>query len=67
MLVGEFFEDILAGCIVNRGERPMAPGDLIPLSPPQGIETEEVDEDAEEAQYEDMEPFERGPEITETR
>ena len=65
--MGEFFEDILAGCIVNRGERPMAPGDLIPLSPPQGIETEEVDEDAEEAQYEDMEPFERGPEITETR
>lgn len=31
--MGEFFEDILAGCIVNRGERPMAPGDLIPLSP----------------------------------
>ncbi len=65
--MGEFFEDILAGCIVNRGERPMAPGDLIPLTPPQGIEAEEVDEDAEDGQYEDMEPFERGPEITETR
>ena len=45
----------------------MAPGDLIPLTPPQGIEAEEVDEDAEDGQYEDMEPFERGPEITETR
>lgn len=64
--MGEFFEDILAGCIVNRGERPMAPGDLIPLSPPEGIEAEAVEED-DEGQYEDMEPFERGPEITETR
>ncbi len=71
--MGEFFEDILAGCIVNRGERPMAPGDLIPLTPPQGIETEQIDEDdagegsETDVQYEDMEPFERGPEITETR
>ena len=61
---GEFFEDILAGCVVNRGERPMAPGDLIPLSPPEGLETEEEEEEAEA--YEDLEPFERGPEITET-
>jgi hypothetical protein len=65
--MGEFFEDILAGCIVNRGERPMAPGDLIPLTPPQGLETEEVEDEEEGAQYEDLEPFERGPEITETR
>ncbi len=65
--MGEFFEDILAGCVVNRGERPMAPGDLIPLTPPQGIEAEEVEEDDDAPQYDDMEPFERGPEITETR
>lgn len=66
--MGEFFEDIVAGCIVNRGERPMAPGDLIPLTPPVGAEAEEiVEEDDENGQYEDMEPFERGPEITETR
>ena len=64
--MGEFFEDILAGCIGNRGEHPMAPGDLIPLAPPEGIEAEAVEDD-DEAQYEDMEPFERGPEITETR
>ncbi len=63
--MGEFFEDILAGCVVNRGERPMAPGDLIALTPPEGMEP---DEDAEEGPgtYEDLEPFERGPEITET-
>ncbi len=66
--MGEFFEDIIAGCIVNRGERPMAPGDLIALTPPVGIEAEEIDEeDGEEGRFEDLEPFERGPEITETR
>jgi Protein of unknown function (DUF3710) len=65
--VGEFFEDILAGCIVNRGERPMAPGDLIALTPPQGLEPDAEDDAEPESAYEDMEPFERGPEITETR
>ncbi len=64
--MGEFFEDVIAGCIVNRGERPMAPGDLIPLTPPVGIEPDEVEED-DEGRFEDLEPFERGPEITETR
>lgn len=68
--MGEFFEDIIAGCIVNRGEKPMAPGDLIPLTPPVGVETEEIDvedEQTAEGRFEDLEPFERGPEITETR
>lgn len=68
--MGEFFEDILAGCVVNRGERPMAPGDLIQLSPPEGMESDDEDaedDDGEEGPtYEDLEPFERGPEITET-
>jgi hypothetical protein len=67
--IGEFFEDIIAGCIVNRGERPMAPGDLIPLTAPEGLEEEEGDEQSEDGagDYQDMEPFERGPEITEIR
>lgn len=67
--MGEFFEDILAGCVVNRGERPMAPGDLIQLSPPEGMESDDEDaqdDDEEGHTYEDLEPFERGPEITET-
>ena len=63
---GEFFEDILAGCIVNRGEAAHGPGDLIPLTPPEGLESEE-DDDEDEGTYEDLRPFERGPEITETR
>lgn len=48
----------------------MAPGDLIALAPPQGLEPgDEDDEEAEESEtsYDDLEPFERGPEITETR
>ena len=67
--MGEFFEDIISGCVVDRGERPMAPGDLIPLTPPEGLETEEMveDEAEQDARFEDLEPFERGPEITETR
>lgn len=64
---GEFFEDILAGCIVNRGAQPMAPGDLIALRPPADMVAEgEDDESDESGTYEDLEPFERGPEITET-
>lgn len=68
--LGEFFEDIISACVVDRGERPMAPGDLIPLRPPVGAELEEEGPDAEADEagaYEDLEPFERGPEITETR
>lgn len=67
--IGEFFEDIIASCVVNRGERPMAPGDVIALSPPVGVEAEEETETTEdsEGEYEDLKPFERGPEITETR
>ncbi|HQR80056.1 MAG TPA: DUF3710 domain-containing protein [Actinomycetota bacterium] len=64
--MGEFFEDILAGCVVNRGERPMAPGDLIALTPPQDLEAEGEDDEEEPGGYDDLEPFERGPEITET-
>jgi hypothetical protein len=46
----------------------MAPGDLIPLTPPEDLEEDEEGDDGDEsAAYEDMEPFERGPEITEIR
>lgn len=66
--LGEFFEDIIAACVVDRGERPMAPGDLVPLSPPVGAEIEEEEVVEEEpGAFEDLKPFERGPEITERR
>lgn len=71
----ELFEDILRGCVVVRGQQPMAPGDLLPLRVPADAEQamadgEELDydEDAEGDGYrEPLNPFERGPEITEIR
>lgn len=65
----EFFEDILAACVVNRGEQPMAPGDIITLRPPaeMEIDEEDADDEAEGEPYSDLDPFERGPEITEIR
>ena len=50
------------GVVVDRGEEAMAPRELIALTAPQvdQDETEEKDED-------ELNPFERGPEITEVR
>ena len=58
----EVFEDVFRGCVVNRGQQPMAPGDLLPLRLP---EEATVGEDEEEAGPPPLDPFERGPEITE--
>ncbi|MGC2976106.1 DUF3710 domain-containing protein [Brevibacterium sp. FAM 25378] len=53
---------LFRGVVVDRGEDAMAPRELIALTAPQvdGDETEEKDED-------ELNPFERGPEITEVR
>ncbi|MDX6285303.1 MAG: hypothetical protein QOG53_788 [Frankiales bacterium] len=60
-------EDIFRGVVVCRGNEAMAPRDAIPLRMPKDVD-EAV---AEAAQSGDesfsMDPFERGPEITETR
>ena len=61
--------------IVVRGESAMAPRDPLPLSLPEDavsddeLEEDEVleEDDGSEAPYADLDPFERGPEITETR
>ncbi len=70
----ELFEDIMRGCVVVRGQQPMAPGDLLPLRVPAEAEavSGELDEDEEAdgdgGDYrEPLNPFERGPEITEIR
>lgn len=62
----EVFEDLVRACVVERGNAPMAPGDLLPLQIPDGAEAapEELDEDGERPP---LDPFERGPEITEIR
>lgn len=55
------FEAIFRGVVVQRGTGAMPPRDVLLLSPP----NVEADEETEVA--EDLNPFERGPEITEVR
>jgi hypothetical protein len=71
----EVFEDIFSACVVTRGNQPMAPGDMLPLRLPedaveQGLEQEggdSGDEDEDQDGRPPLDPFERGPEITEIR
>jgi hypothetical protein len=68
--------------IVVRGQEAMAPRDPLPLrlpeTPPEGMaasegaagaqaEDADDDEDDEGGRFSDIDPFERGPEITEVR
>lgn len=55
-------EDVLRGVVVVRGNDPMAPRDLLPLTPPLTD-----DEPAVEEPSDTLNPFRRGPEITEVR
>ncbi|GAB3558453.1 DUF3710 domain-containing protein [Spelaeicoccus albus] len=57
----ETVEDVLRGVVVTRGEEPMAPRDLLPLTPP--LTDDESDE--EPGAGDELNPFRRGPEITE--
>jgi Protein of unknown function (DUF3710) len=79
----EPFEDILSDVVVVRGDHPMPPRDMLELRLPaevqQAIEqqqaaaaaqeaaSESSDEDGEQPHQIDLNPFERGPEFTETR
>lgn len=63
----EVFEDIFAGCIVDRGNQPMAPGEMLPLQLPEDAVTEQAQEGDAEGERPPLDPFERGPEITEIR
>jgi hypothetical protein len=78
----EPFEQILSDVVVVRGEHPMPPRDMLELSLPaeiqQAIEQQAAAAAAEQADGEgaegepgshqiDLNPFERGPEFTETR
>lgn len=56
--------EVLRETVVVRGDSPMAPRELLPLSLPSGDAPPPVDEEASDP---DLNPFERGPEITEVR
>ncbi len=53
-----------------RGVEPMAPRELLPLTLPRDVEAPDVaaaTDDAEADEAPSLDPFERGPEITEVR
>jgi hypothetical protein len=58
--------DVVRATVVVRGDEPMAPRDLLPLTLPDGGEPAPAEEE-EPARTDDLSPFERGPEITEIR
>jgi hypothetical protein len=64
-------EDIFQGIVVDRGDQPMPPRDLLPLTLPQEAQEALAMHVAEEGEDEDgrqpLDPFTRGPEITEVR
>ncbi len=67
--------DVFRATVVVRGGDPMAPRELLALSLPRDVEgspeedadAEDADTDAEADGETDLNPFERGPEITEVR
>ena len=62
------FEELFADVVVVRGDHPAPPGDLLEIRLPQDAQEaleEELAKEEKGAAYPD--PFERGPEITETR
>ncbi len=69
----EALEALVAQVVVVRGSEPMGPRELLPLHLPAGaqepVEGPEgaVEQDGEPVHADDLNPFERGPEITERR
>jgi len=62
-------EDLVRALVVNRGTEAMAPRELLPLKLPE-MPSEggaPADEEAGPQSAGDLNPFERGPEITEIR
>lgn len=63
------FDEVLRTVVVSRGDEPRAPREMLPLQmPPSDAEREAAAEaEGEDADGDDLKPFERGPEITEVR
>jgi hypothetical protein len=66
-------EQVFAGVVVVRGDHPVPPRDMLEIRlPPEALqaladEAEAQEEQEEENRWSGLEPFQRGPEITETR
>jgi len=66
--LAEPFEELFADVVVVRGDHPAPPGDLLEIRLPQDAQQALEEQLAQEAGSPDWpNPFERGPEITETR
>ena len=65
------FEELFAGVVVVRGDHPAPPRDLLEIQLPeearQAMEQQLAEADPEQRFGAQPNPFERGPEITETR
>jgi Protein of unknown function (DUF3710) len=62
------FEDLFAGVVVVRGDHPAPPGDLLEIRLPEDMRQALADQFAQQTAGQALpNPFERGPEITETR
>lgn len=62
------FDEVLRSIVVDRGDEPRAPREMLPLQMPTSTAAgpTELDEDGAPTE-DDFQPFERGPEITEIR
>lgn len=74
--VANRYIDLIKQIVVHRDSEPRPPRELLPLTPPQNAQAagatpggpEHLDTDGRKAdKVDDLKPFERGPEITETR
>jgi hypothetical protein len=62
----QVLEDVFCNIVVVRGEQPMPPRELLPLTLPKEF-AEAAQAEQEQEQGDTFDPFERGPEITEVR
>ena len=65
--LAEPFEELFADVVVVRGDHPAPPGDLLEIRLPHDAQQALEEQLAQEAGPDWPNPFERGPEITETR
>lgn len=63
----EVFDSVLRTIVVDRGDEPRAPREMLPLQMPKAAAAQETAESDEDEPVDDLKPFERGPEITEVR